>query len=50
MTLEDLQRALEHIPPTGPINKARRAAIQRQIYALMEAQANVDSGQSEPAA
>ena len=35
MTLEELRKALERIRKTGPINRARRAAIQRQIYELM---------------
>lgn len=27
MTITELQRKLDAIPPSGPINKARRAAI-----------------------
>lgn len=36
MTLEELQAALDAIPPRGAINKAARQAIREQIYALME--------------
>lgn len=35
MTIEQLKRALDSIPPTGAINKARRRAIIAQINALM---------------
>lgn len=38
MTIEELRAALEKIPKTGAINKARRLAIQKQIIALMEAE------------
>lgn len=38
MTLEELRAALERIPKTGVINKARRLAIQRQILELMESE------------
>lgn len=34
MTIEMLKRALDAIPKTGTINKARRAAIIVQINAL----------------
>lgn len=35
MTIKMLRRALNAIPKTGAINKARRAAIIAQINALM---------------
>lgn len=35
MTIEELKMALERIPPTGAINKARRAAIILQINKLI---------------
>lgn len=35
MTIEQLTAALNRIPATGGINRARRAAILAQIYALM---------------
>ena len=35
MTLKELQDALDRIPKTGAINKARRRAIQAQILALI---------------
>lgn len=35
MTIEMLKRALDAIPKTGTINRARRAAIIAQINALM---------------
>lgn len=35
MTIKQLQAALERIHPTSAINRARRAAILAQIYALM---------------
>lgn len=35
MTIEELRKKLEKIPKTGAINKARRLAIQKQIYELM---------------
>lgn len=38
MTIEALKKILAKIPKTGAINRARRLAIQAQIYALMEAQ------------
>lgn len=38
MTIEELKKALEKIPKTGAINKARRLAIQKQIYDLMNAE------------
>ena len=34
MTIEQLKRALDSIPTTGAINKARRRAIIAQINAL----------------
>lgn len=34
MTIEELQIILEQIPPTGAINRARRAAIIQQIMHL----------------
>jgi len=34
MTIEALKRALDAIPPTGAINKARRRAIIAQINKL----------------
>ena len=36
MTLEDLQEALDRIPPTGAINRARRQKIIEQINQLLE--------------
>lgn len=39
MTIEELKAALDAIPPTGAINKARRLQIQRMIYALLKEQA-----------
>jgi hypothetical protein len=38
MTIEELKAALERIPKTGAINKARRLAIQKQIIALLESE------------
>ncbi len=35
MTIEELRKILAKIPKTGAINKARRLAIQKQIYELM---------------
>ena len=35
MTIKELQDALDRIPKTGAINKARRRAIQAQILALI---------------
>lgn len=37
MTISELKKKLEKIPKTGAINKARRLAIQKQIYDLMNA-------------
>ena len=34
MTIKQLKKKLEEIPPVGPINKARRAAIIRMINEL----------------
>lgn len=40
MTLDELKAALDAIPDKGVINKARRHAIQKQIFKLlMEARA-----------
>ncbi len=36
MTIEELKKVYESIPPTSPINRARRAAIMQQILKLME--------------
>lgn len=38
MTLAELERALNRIPPVGAVNKARRRAIIQQINRLMAAQ------------
>lgn len=38
MTIEELKEALNRIPKTGAINKARRAMIQRLIFELMRAE------------
>ena len=35
MTIEDLEKILESIPKTGAINIARRRAILKKIYELM---------------
>ena len=35
MTIEELKAALDRIPKTGAINKARRLQIQKQIFELM---------------
>ena len=35
MTIEALKRALDSIPPTGAINKARRRALIEQINRIM---------------
>lgn len=35
MTIEELQQALDRIPNTGAINKARRRAIMIQINRLL---------------
>ena len=36
--IEQLTALLESIPPTNPINIARRSGIIRQIYELMKVQ------------
>ena len=36
MTIEELKAALERIPKTGAINKARRLQIQRRIFELLK--------------
>ena len=38
MTIEELKAALDRIPNKGAINKARRLQIQKQIFALMNAE------------
>ena len=38
MTIEQYQEALEKIPKTGAINKARRRAILQKIYELQQAE------------
>lgn len=35
MTIDELKAALDRIPKTGAINKARRLQIQKQIFELM---------------
>jgi hypothetical protein len=35
MSIEELKAALDNIPKTGAINKARRLQIQKQIFELM---------------
>lgn len=35
MTLEELKEALDNIPKTGQMNKARRLQIMRLIYELV---------------
>lgn len=35
MTIDELKAALERIPKTGAINKARRLQIQKQITKLL---------------
>ena len=35
MTIEELKAALDQIPKTGAINKARRLQIQKRIFELM---------------
>lgn len=35
MTIRELQEALDRIPPTGAINKARRQRIIEQINRMM---------------
>lgn len=36
MTIDELKAALDSIPNTGELNKARRAEIQKQIAELMK--------------
>lgn len=36
MTIEELKAALNRIPKTGGINKARRLQIQIQIFELLQ--------------
>mgnify|MGYP003321612198 CR=1 FL=1 len=36
MTIDELKAALERIPKTGAINKARRLQIQRRIFELLK--------------
>lgn len=36
MTLEELKAALDAIPKTGAINKARRLQIQKMIFELLK--------------
>jgi hypothetical protein len=36
MTIDELKAALDQIPKTGAINKARRLQIQRMIFELMK--------------
>ena len=36
LSVEELKKVYESIPPTSPINRARRAAIMQQILKLME--------------
>lgn len=36
MTIEELRKELDKIPPIGAINKAIRQSILEQIYKLME--------------
>lgn len=40
MTIDELKAALDNIPKTGAINKARRLIIQRKIFELLQEQAN----------
>ena len=40
MTIEELKAALDNIPKTGAINKARRLEIQKAIFELMKAGVN----------
>lgn len=35
MTAEELKKIYDSIPPTNPINRARRAVIMKQILILM---------------
>lgn len=36
MTIDELKAALDRIPKTGAINKARRLQIQRRIFELLK--------------
>lgn len=36
MTIDELKEALDNIPKTGAINKARRLQIQKMIFKLMK--------------
>lgn len=36
MTIDELKQALDRIPKTGAINKARRLQIQRRIFELLK--------------
>lgn len=36
MTIDELKAALDRIPKTGAINKARRLQIQRMIFELLK--------------
>lgn len=36
MTLDELKAALDSIPKTGAINKARRLQIQKMIFELLK--------------
>ena len=36
MTIDELKAALDRIPKTGAINKARRLQIQKQIFELLK--------------
>ena len=36
MTIDELKAALDRIPKTGAINKARRLQIQKRIFELMK--------------
>lgn len=36
MTIDELREALDRIPKTGAISKARRQMIQRQIAQMMQ--------------
>lgn len=35
MTIDELKAALDAIPDNGPINKARRREIQKEIFQLI---------------
>lgn len=37
MTIDELKQALDNIPKTGAINKARRLEIQKLMFELMRA-------------